>query len=77
MLLIGPLGINFSEILIEIKTFSFEKMHLKMPSAKWRLFRLGLNELTDGNSIPHPMAYFVLEIRWWLRINDVELSSNF
>ena len=25
MLLIGPLGTNFSEILIEIDTFSFEK----------------------------------------------------
>ena len=46
ILLIGPLGINFSEILIEINTFSFNKMHLIMSSAKWRLFRLGLNELT-------------------------------
>ena len=38
ILLIGPLGTNFSEILIEIQTFSFEKMHLKMSSAKWRPF---------------------------------------
>ena len=30
ILLIGPLGTNFSEILIEIYTFSFRKMHLKM-----------------------------------------------
>ena len=29
-------GTNFSEILSEIHAFSFEKMHLKMPSAKWR-----------------------------------------
>ena len=43
ILLIGPLGTIFSEILIEIHTFSFKKMYLKMPSAKWRLFRLGLN----------------------------------
>ena len=28
ILLIGPLGTNFSEILIEIHTFSFKKMHL-------------------------------------------------
>ena len=28
MLLIGPLGTNFSEILIEIYTFSFKKVHL-------------------------------------------------
>ena len=34
-LLIGPLGTNFSEILIRIQTFSFKKMHLKMSSAKW------------------------------------------
>ena len=30
ILLIGPLGTNFSEILIEIYTFPFKKMHLKM-----------------------------------------------
>ena len=45
ILLIGPLGIKFNGILIEINTFSFKKMHLKMSSAKWRLFRLGLNVL--------------------------------
>ena len=45
ILLIGPWGTNFSEILIEILTFSFNKMHLKMSSAKWRLFRPGLNVL--------------------------------
>ena len=30
ILLIGPLGTNFSEILIEIYIFSSKKMHLKM-----------------------------------------------
>ena len=44
-LLIGPLGTNFSEILIEILTFSFKKMRLKESSAKWRPFCLGLNVL--------------------------------
>ena len=48
----GPLGTNFSEILIEIYTFSFKKMHLKMSSAKWRLFGLGLNVLTCLSCIP-------------------------
>ena len=33
ILLIGPLGTNFSEILVGIQTFSFRKMHLKMSSA--------------------------------------------
>ena len=46
-LLIGPLGINFSETLIEINTFLFKEMHLKMASAKWRLFALGLNKLNS------------------------------
>ena len=38
ILLIGPWGTIFSEILIEILTFSFKKMRLKMSSAKWRPF---------------------------------------
>ena len=33
ILLIGPLGTNFSEIIVGIQTFSFRKMHLKMSSA--------------------------------------------
>ena len=45
ILLIGPLGTVFSEILIVIHTFSFKKMHLKMASVKWRPFCLGLNVL--------------------------------
>ena len=45
ILLIGPLGTNFSEILIGIQIFSFKKMHLKMSSAKWRPSCLGLNVL--------------------------------
>ena len=45
ILLIGPLGTNFSEILIEIQTFSFKKIHLKMSPGKWRPFCLGLNVL--------------------------------
>ena len=47
ILLIGPLGTNFSEILIKIYIFSFKKMHLKMSFAKWRPFCLGLNVLTS------------------------------
>ena len=38
ILLIGPLGTNFSEILIEIYSFPFKKMHLKMSFGKWRPF---------------------------------------
>ena len=42
ILLIRPLGPNFSDILIKIDTFSLKKMHLKMSSAKRRPFCLGL-----------------------------------
>ena len=45
ILLIGPWGTNFSEILVGLHTYSFKKIHLKMSSAKWRPFCLGLNVL--------------------------------
>ena len=51
ILLIGTLGTNFSEILIEIDTFSFRKMHFKMSSGKWRPFCLGHNVLNMTNLI--------------------------
>ena len=45
ILLIAQLGTNFSEIIIEIRRFSFKKMHLKMSSGKWWSFCLSLNML--------------------------------
>ena len=45
MLLIGPRRTNFSGILIEILTFVFKKMCLKVSSAKWQPFYLNLNML--------------------------------
>ena len=50
ILLIRTLGTDFSEILGDIHSFSFSKMHLKMSSAKWRLSGLGLNELSQVTS---------------------------
>ena len=49
ILLIRPLGINFSGILIGNQTFSLKKMHLKMSSAKWCPFYLGLSVLSQSN----------------------------
>ena len=49
ILLIGPLGTNFNEILIEILTFLFKNMRLKVSSGKWRPFCLGLNVLIRGH----------------------------
>ena len=53
ILFIGPLGTNLSEILIEILTFSFKKMRLKVSSGKWQPFCLGLNVLmmSTGNEL--------------------------
>ena len=45
LLSIGLLGTKSSEILIEIHAVLFRKMHLKLLSAKWQPFSLGLNEL--------------------------------
>ena len=55
LLLIGPLVTNFSEILIEILTFSFMKMHLKVSSVKRRPFCLGLNVLICHSSAASPV----------------------
>ena len=58
LLLIGPWGTNFSEILIEILAFSFKKMRLKVSSAKRRPFWLGLNVLmiSRGNNLAVPVV---------------------
>ena len=53
ILLIGPLGTNFSEILIKIHTFSFKRMHLKMSSGKCRPFCFGLNVLIRSTKWRH------------------------
>ena len=53
ILLIGTSGTNFSEILIEIRIFSFKKMGMKVSSANWRPFCLGLNVLTHWGRVMH------------------------
>ena len=55
--LIGPLGTNFSEILIEISTFSFKKMRLKVSSAKWQPFCLSLNVLMSPATSAPVLSY--------------------
>ena len=58
ILLIGPLGTNFSETLSKILTFSLKKMRFKVSSAKWWPFCLGLNVLTHW-----PMGRHM--VLWW------------
>ena len=65
ILLIWSLGTNFSEILIEIHSFSFTKMHLKMSSGKWRPFCLGLNGLKPP-VLPHVSDKTSYKILWSL-----------
>ena len=54
LLSIEPLRTYFSENLIKIQPFSLKKMHVKMLSAKWRPFCLGLNVLKRSSC----MEYF-------------------
>ena len=60
ILLIETLRTNFNEILIEIHTFSFKNIHLKMASGKWRPFCLGLNVLKHLKSLL-PQVTWVLQ----------------
>ena len=46
ILLIEPLGTNFSEIWIKIHIFSFKQIYFKLSSVKWQPFCLDLNVLT-------------------------------
>ena len=65
ILLIGPLGTNFSEMLIEIHTFSFKKIHLKISSGKWRPFCLGLSLQREFHFKTSPDCYGTLGFLWW------------
>ena len=62
IVLIGTLGTITSEILSEMYIFSFKKMHLKILSAKWRVFCLGFNLLSIGLATHR-------HILWTLRIS--------
>ena len=51
ILLIGPLGTNFREILFKLYAFSFKKMHLKMSPGKWWPSCLCLNVFSLGSHV--------------------------
>ena len=70
ILLIGPLGTNFSEILIEIQTFSLKQICVKMSFAKCRPFCLGLNELSYFHRCMSPLY-------WYKMVCMVDLSCVF
>ena len=70
ILFIGHSGTNFGEILIEIHTFSYRRIHLKVSSEKWRLFCLGLNEwridMFTLDSFSLPSSRSSDELTWFL-----------
>ena len=70
ILFIGPLGTKFSKILIEIKIFSFRKMHLKMSFGKWRPSCLGLNHC------PGALLVSILTSNKTWRTRNAVRSSN-
>ena len=68
ILLIGPWGTNFSDNLIGIQTFSLKKMLLKMSSAKWRPFHLGLNVLTFCVSEEFELDTVLFAVYFWFNL---------
>ena len=77
ILLIGSLGTNLSEILIEIHTFSFKKMHLKISSGKWCPFCVGLNVLNIPNiklCRPHVGPMWILWAPYWDNVGPRSLA---
>ena len=65
LLSIEHLRTKFSENWIETENFSFIKMHLKMPSAKWRPF------YPDRDKLKSPVARSVYSLWncWWMSPN--------
>ena len=78
ILLIRILGTNSNEILSEILTYPFKKMHLKISSAKWWTFCLGLDVLIQGPhscmSPPSHIAILTYRHRRSLSITRIDIS---
>ena len=73
ILLIVPLGTNFSEISIEILIFSFKKMRLKVSSANWWPFCFGLNVLRYMHTACVLLCFIVV---WSVFLEITSLSTG-
>ena len=69
ILLIWPLGTNFSEIFIKIDTFSLSKMHLKMSSGNGGHF-VSVSMCSEQTLNNFPFAY------WYFVVGDTGLKSK-
>ena len=70
ILLIGPLGTNFNEILIVIDTFSFKKIHLKMAAI------LCWPECVNGIISPRKWPLYPEHKVSWHGLVNITLSTN-
>ena len=77
ILLIEPLGTNFSEILIRIKTFPFKQMHLKMSSVKWRPFCLSLNVCMASKYTEWHIMYIISDDVLAANISCYQIITDF
>ena len=66
---------HFSEIVSEIHTFLFKKMHFKMSSGKWRPSCLGLNVIRDLVSQCKLIGFFVYD-SWLWQFNAAFISCG-
>ena len=74
ILSIGLPRTSLNEILIEIHTFPFKKMRLKISSAKWRPFCLGLNVFKTNDGRERSWGRQPVALHW--RHNDHNGVSN-
>ena len=75
ILLIGPLGTNFGEILIEIQTFSLRNIRLKMSPAKCCPFRRGHNVEHEDDSQGTPNTTPFASIPSWICVAGKHLIA--
>ena len=77
ILFIGPLETNFSEISIEILTFSFKEMRLKVSSVKQWPFCVSLHVLTHLDLNEHSITNNTFQCIFWKEsICISQLSAN-
>ena len=74
MLSVGSLGTNFNEIQIKKQNFSFMKIHSKLLSAKWQLFRPGGDELQNWEQLTcwNMHNNWLADRCWLMRVHWIE-----